>query len=602
MTGTEMFGPGWRRAVPWVLVLASAAVFLPVLGAGFVRWDDDLNFVNNHEFGDLNKYGLRWAWTTRWLGVYQPMAWMLLELEHTFWGLDPRGYHATSLVLYAINTAVLYGLTVSILRRFGPDDDRAVRAGSAIAAALFAVHPLRVEVVAWASCQPYLPSVLSSMLAVLAYLRANPAEGRVRWQWLALAWLMTVAAMLFKAIAVSLPLVFLILDIYPLRRLGPGRRPDPSYWLEKLAFAAPAVALMVIALGAKGYPEPEELIADYGLGARLGQTFYGVVFYLIKTAWPVRLSAYYPTPARVDLLRWPFHASAIAVLSVSAIAVAIRRRYPGVLAAWVLYLLILAPNLGFIRTGSHFVADRYAYMASIPLVVATAWGLSRFIRWSRDRPAPALGSVAGIAGVVVLVVFGTLSWRQCRTWQTSKNLWTNALAVGDGRNLAIQRSLAASMIDEGEVEEGVALLRQTLVRDPEAPMVHYNLGVYEVMEGRFGQAEGHFVAAVRGLKDNSPYLPDAHYNLGVVLERQGRLADALVEYGRAAQLNPRDPTTQNNLGSVLLQLGRYADAEARFSEAVRLEPDYTLARQALEHARRMRSLEATGGAGLPVRD
>jgi hypothetical protein len=274
----DTLGPGWKRAVPWALALASAAVFLPVLGAGFVRWDDDLNFVNNDEFGDLSRDRLRWAWTTFRLGVYQPLAWMLLEFEHTLWGLEPRGYHATSLALHAINTVVLYGLVVAILRRFQPDDGRALLDGSAIATALFAVHPLRVEVVAWISCQPYLPSVLFSMLAVLAYLHAHREAGRVRWAWLAVAWLLTVAAMLFKAIAVSLPCLFLILDVWPLRRLGPGRRYEPGVWLEKVAFAAPAAALSVIALGAKGYPEPEELTADHGLAARLGQSCFGVVF------------------------------------------------------------------------------------------------------------------------------------------------------------------------------------------------------------------------------------------------------------------------------------------------------------------------------------
>jgi tetratricopeptide (TPR) repeat protein len=300
----------------------------------------------------------------------------------------------------------------------------------------------------------------------------------------------------------------------------------------------------------------------------------------------------------VSLLRWPFLASALAVLGIGAVCVAIRRRYPGFLAAWALYLMILAPNLGLIRTGSHFVADRYAYMASIPLVVATAWGFYRFIRGSRNRPA--LKVVAGIAGMVVLGVLGSLSWAQCRTWQTSKDLWSNALTLSGGGNLAIQRSLAASLIDGGEVEHGVAILRQILAKDPEAPMVHYNLGVYEVLEGHYDEAERHFSAAVRGLKANSPYLPDAHYNLGAVLERQGRLPQALLEYQRAARLNPHDPATQNNLGSVLLQLGRYTEAEARFSEALRLDPDYALARRALEHARRMRSLGVTGDETRPV--
>ena len=167
--------PGWLR-FRWPSIVIYA--FIPVLDNGFVDWDDDQNFLDNPYFRGLGVAQVKWAWTTFWLGVYQPLAWLLFEAQYVFWQLDPRGYHLTSLLLHVANAVVLYVLTVALLVRCRTDSclesPWTCSVGAGLATALFAVHPLRVEAVAWASCQPYLPCVLFSMLAVLAYLRAFP--------------------------------------------------------------------------------------------------------------------------------------------------------------------------------------------------------------------------------------------------------------------------------------------------------------------------------------------------------------------------------------------------------------------------------------------
>jgi hypothetical protein len=219
-----------------VPALAVIAAFAPIVNNGFVGWDDQPNFEENPAFRGLGWPQLHWAWTTRLLGVYQPLSWMLFEAEYALGGLNPRVYHLTSLILLVLNALVLDALVVALLIRCRPEQYRrhpvAVHAGAAAAAALFMAHPLRVEVVAWASCQPYLPCALFLMLAVLAYLRAHPPEGPTRRGWALAALGLYVAAVLSKAVAVPLPLVFLILDVYPLRRLGwgRGRLIGPSAW------------------------------------------------------------------------------------------------------------------------------------------------------------------------------------------------------------------------------------------------------------------------------------------------------------------------------------------------------------------------------------
>ena len=217
--------PGWDRrawlvAIPLALLVIYA--FIPALDNGFVDWDDRQNFLENPYFRGLGAAQVKWAWTTFWVGVYQPLAWLLFEAQYVFCQLNPRGYHLTSLLLQVANAVVLYVLTVALLVRCRTDSclesPWTCSLSAGLATALFAVHPLRVEAVAWASCQPYLPCILFSMLAVLAYLRAFPMDSSPRWGWLVGSFLLFVAALLFKAVAVSLPAVL----------LDPGRLPTPA--------------------------------------------------------------------------------------------------------------------------------------------------------------------------------------------------------------------------------------------------------------------------------------------------------------------------------------------------------------------------------------
>ena len=224
--------PFWYSLRWWIVValaVVAATAFLPALNNGFLAFDDDENFLDNASFRGLGPSQIRWAWTTFLLGVYQPLAWMLLELEYVLAGLNPRGYHLVSIGLHAAVAVALFALIVAILRRCGwpanqaPGREIHLQLAAALAAALFAVHPLRVEVVAWASCQPYLPCALFSILTILAYLRTHDepadADGGRRRAWMMVTLALFTAALLSKAVAVTLPLVLLAIDVYPLCRL-----------------------------------------------------------------------------------------------------------------------------------------------------------------------------------------------------------------------------------------------------------------------------------------------------------------------------------------------------------------------------------------------
>ena len=390
----------WLIVIPLALIVVYA--FIPILGNGFVLWDDDQSFLANPYFRGLGAAQVKWAWTTFWVGVYQPLAWMLFEAQYVFCELDPRGYHLTSLFFQVANAVVLYILTVALLVRCRTDSClespwmRSLSAG--LATALFAVHPLRVEAVAWVSCQPYLPCIFFSMLAVLAYLLAFPTDSSPRWGWVAGSFLLFVAALLFKALPVTLPVILLILDVYPLRRFGNGA----GRWfgasarravLEKVPFVMTSLFFTRLAIAARlrsEFPLQHD-VASVGIA----RACYAIWFYILKTALPLNLIALYPSPLELNWLALPYSLCIVATLAISVGLFLLPRRWPGLLAAWLSYLVILAPNSGIIRISDQIAADRYSYMSMLGLVVLAAAGFCRLWRMSsRRRPDAASGIIA----------------------------------------------------------------------------------------------------------------------------------------------------------------------------------------------------------------
>jgi tetratricopeptide (TPR) repeat protein len=531
--------------------IAALVPFLPVLVNGWVVFDDDENFLDNVEFRGLGWAQISWACTTFKLGVYQPLGWMLLELEYVLFGLSPRGYHLTSLVLHSVVAVAFYCLITRVLFRILSPTTQAQHAAvlgaASLAAVIFAVHPLRVEVVAWASCQPYLPCALFSLLAVIAYLRAfDDGEGR-RVGWLVAAWLLFFAAQLSKAVAVMLPVVLLVLDIAVLRRIGldnwAGRRARRA-WREKLQFFALSAVFLVLAIVAKRSNDSLSSIQYYGLAARIAQSCYGIVFYLAKTVWPIRLAAYYPLPQPPSrLFTLPFILGIPAVLLTTLVAAFLWRRRPALLATWSAFLIILAPNMGLMRIGNQIAADRYSYVASMPLFLLTAAGLYRLILWAH-RGRRRLVGIACLGATVVLLL-GVLSWRLCGAWCDSGALWANNYRQG--------------------------YVNSTVL---------FYLGMVEEERGNLERAKDYYLTALR----SNPRCYDAHNLLGAVLDREGRREEAMAHYIDALLIEPEYAAAQNNLGSALARKGRLDQAIARFAEAVRLRPEFAMARKNLAKA------------------
>ena len=605
----------------WWLFLPVAALALiayaPALDGGFIDIDDEEGFVKNLDFRGLGREQLVWAGTTRLLGVYQPVMWWIAEADHALFGLDPRGYHATALLLHAATASALFFLIRALLKRAMGDDDpsgRLLRSiASALAASAFAAHPLRASVVSWVANIGYLPCALFVVLSVLAYLRAADARGRGSYLvWLAASLALYALSLGAHAVPMALPAVLLILDVYPLRRLNPA---GLGRWvrliLEKVPFAALGGVFAAMAVWARGGGEGVATLDQVGIVERLAHASYSVWFYVVKTLAPTALRAIYPLPRRIEWTEPRFALAILGVVGVIAAMIVLRKRRPWIAAVAGCYGLILLPNTGIVRNITVIAADHYSYIATIPLYLAAAAGLIWLARRSERRPGalPALYASCG----AVLLALTTSARAQSRTWHDSVSVWTRNIEASPTPDAYFQSRLGRALLDVGRLDEARAALVRGLEIDPNFPIARNKLGLVLVAQGRHAEAAAQFAEAVRiapsyveGRINNGyalaqsgridlaaeefaaaaelqPSLIAAHANLGAARSQQGRFSEAAAAFERELSLDPNRPEARKNLGYVLINLNRLDDAASQYAESLRLQPDDPGAHHNLAH-------------------
>ena len=561
-----------------LVAAATAVAFTPVLSAGFVNWDDYENLLQNSHYRGLSSTQLRWMFTTFHTGPYQPLSWISLGADYLLWGLDPFGYHLTNLLLHVGNAVLLYFLSVRILRLCFPDHhaerarDLIVFTGACGAALLFSLHPLRVESVAWITERRDVLCGLFFLLTLHGYFAAaSAATATKRRCWLALSIALFALSLLSKAISMTLPLVLILVDAYPLRRLtwdssssmARGTWTANSIWLEKVPFFILAFMAGTLALLGQHVADALETMSRHGVAARIAQAIYGLAFYLCKTVFPVNLVPLYRFPVPFGLLAWQVVISAVVLVVLGALFWRFRHRFPAGLAASTCYVILLSPVLGFAQSGVQITADRYSYLASMPLCLLIGGGVS----WLASTSTPP--AVGGLAGFVLAAVsaLGTLTWRQCHIWRSSIDLWTHTLAV-DPNNVTAHYNLGNALAEVGRQEEAVRHFQQAIQIEPRNAKVHYNLANALSDLGRLDFAIEHYETAVR----SNPRFPEAHYNLANALTRLDQVESAIDHYQQAVALNPHYAAAYFNLGNALADQNRLAEAMDQWRQASTLEP------------------------------
>jgi protein O-mannosyl-transferase len=560
------------------VAVATFAAFAPSLLNQFVDWDDLENFATNPSYRGLGFAQLTWMWTTVLLGHWVPITWMTLGIDYLLWGLNPAGYHLTNVLLHAANAAVLYfvarRLLAAAVAPTRDDDALAGRLGAALTALLFALHPLRVESVAWATERRDVLSGFFFLVAILAYLRdAESAPGiglrRRPWYWVAFGCF--VLALLSKAIVVTLPIVLLVLDVYPLRRLGSGAVGwwSPAArrrWVEKIPFALASAVVTPVALVAARAGANLVSIDKFGIVDRLAMSLYGLAFYLWKTIAPLDLSPFYPLRTPVVPLSTPYIVSGLVVAAITALALLARRRCPGLGAVWFVYVVTLLPMSGIFQNGPQAAADRYSYLPSLSLaVLAGAGALVGWRAWKDRRPRLAGLGLTGVAAIVVTTL-ALLTWKQVGIWRDSERLWSHALAIAPSS--MVFSHLADVRRQQGRWAEANELYQRAVQLRPDGSHIMVHWGSALAQQGRLGEAIERFREALR----IDPGIALPHYHWGNALLAAGDPEGAIAHYREAVRLEPKGAEALSNWGRALALLGQRDAAIAKYREALAIRP------------------------------
>ena len=584
-SGTTDF---WLWLVPCFIALATFLTFFPALRNDFVGWDDDENLVSNPHYRGLGWSQIRWMFTTFHMGPYQPLSWMTLGLDYLIWGMNPVGYHLTNLILHAANAVFFYFICRRLLTVALPMSNHQgawqLTMSAAFAALVFAIHPLRVESVAWATERRDVLSGFFFLATLDCYLRANSdshADGGSR-RWIHAALAVYVLSLLSKAITITLPVVLFILDIYPLRRL----HWSPRQWFvsaerpvlrEKIPFVLVAIPFALIALLGQQQASALRSLDSYSLGSRLAQTLFGPSFYWWKTVVPVKLSPLYEIPPHFSLSDPSIVAGVIATIILTISFYLLKNRWPAGLACWLYSIVVLAPVLGIVPTGPQLVADRYSYLCGLSWAILAGGGLLYFLRVSGQRRSGAPSALA--ATVVAIVILGTLAsltWRQTEIWQNTATLWSHVLKLDPNSSIA-HYNLGRFLAKQGKQTEAISHYRIALSVRPDDADAHNNLGLLLAVRGDVNASLEEFQKAVQ----IDPNYAKGFFNLGRVYARQGELENAVQNYRQALKLSPDEVEIHLGLGNVLARQGKLEAATAQFRRAINLKPDFAEAHVAL---------------------
>ncbi len=560
-----MKDPGRVLVAGLVLSVLTLSIYGTLRDAGFVNFDDDYHVTDNEAVKSGGSGGaVRWAFATFHAGSWMPVTWLSHMLDVRLYDLEPGGHHLTSLALHILNL----GLTLLLLWRLTGAVWR-----SALAAALFAVHPLHVESVAWVSERKDVLSTFFWLLAVLAYLRRQ-RTGKGAWG-TATAGCFALALMA-KPMPVTLPFLLLLLDYWPLGRLGPASRRDPGRggWAslpglirEKRLLFAMAAAASLMTLVSQGRVGAVSGLAVLPVTARIANGLVAYWAYIGKTVWPDRLTVFYLYPLAG---RAPWQAFA-SVAGLAAVTWAVLRggRRPGYLAVgWFWFLGTLVPVLGLVQVGAQSMADRYTYVPLTGLFIMLSWGLAELAGRSPGRRASA--AVLSLAAVAALSV---VSARQAALWHDSSRLFEHALAINPD-NYPIRLNYGVALLERGKEAEAEAQFRRVPVGEPHRARALFELSAAMERGGRDAEAMDYLVKALRA----DPNLPPALFRMGLRLAKGGKRGEAEDLYRRVLSRRPDFHQARNELGLLLADRGETREALEQFREALRLNPGNVLAR------------------------
>jgi protein O-mannosyl-transferase len=575
VSGSGLFARGRRaksRAADLLvclgLVAVTWAVFGQTLAHDFVNFDDHVYVYDNPlVIRGLSTEGIMGAFTHTHARNWHPLSTVSHMLDCQLYGLNAGGHHFTNVILHTISVLLLF----LVLKKMtgGPLQ-------SAFVAALFAIHPLHVESVAWIAERKDVLSAVFFMLTLAAYARYDRAPSAPRYLLVALLFAF---GLMSKPMLVTLPFVLLLLDYWPLGRIG-GQKSEVGSRLRRLItekiplFALSALSCIATLLTQRQGPNAIDQLPFLW---RLNNSFVSYVTYIWQMLWPARLAVFYPHPNdRLPLLEVT---AAIAFLvGVSLLVTYLRRTKPYLVTGWFWYLGMLVPVIGFVQVGEQAHADRYTYLPQIGLYIMIAWTVSDLLLESTSRGHRAL---VGVVTAIAIVSLGVRGLGQASYWKNSETLWNHTLAV-TGENDVAHNNLGFLFLRSGELDNAISEFQAALdirFRNTEthyslgAALIQNNLGNAFARKRLWDEAIDHLQEAVRLRPDYA----DAYFNLGSVLFQQGRIDQAIAQWQKALVIRPHDAEAHRNVASALRKQGNVKEAIAEYEQALNITPEDSVA-------------------------
>jgi tetratricopeptide (TPR) repeat protein len=568
------------------IFLFTFLVYTPALKNDFV-WDD-VNYVSeNTLIRSLNIHSLYRMLTSFHAGNWHPLTWLSLSLDYAFWGLDPLGYHLTNIILHGLNTLLVFFLIIRLIVKekvvngilSQPKIPLSISTKTLIIAGvtslLFGIHPLHVESVAWVSERKDLLCAFFVLLSILSYLSYTSSVAKNhRRIWFAICFLLFIFALMSKPMAVTLPLILLLLDIYPLKRISlyPGKTGKNSFLLlEKVPFFVLSIASTVITIIAQHSGGALRSLERFPLNARFLNALWTLGFYLKKMMIPVKLAPFYPVSTHIQWSDSSYLLSVVLVASITGFCLwMVKKGYYLFCITWSYYVITLLPVLGIIQIGGQAAADRYTYLPGLSIFllvgigVAWLWGKISWSKYKRMIRVILLGYVC-----TSMLLIGYFTVRQIEVWQNSEVLWKHAIRFFPNRIPEAHYNIGNAYEREGRLDEAIEHFKKAITIKPSYARAHNNLGNAYTKKGMFGKAVAEYKKAIA----INPRCEWANYNLGIVFITQGEFDRAIAAFRNTIAINPNCAKAHSSLGNAYDKKGLFDNAITEYKKALAINPN-----------------------------
>jgi tetratricopeptide (TPR) repeat protein len=567
----------WQRfTVVGLLLAITAVVYWQVRYHEFLLYDDDRYITTNvHVLNGITLENIGWAFTTGHASNWHPLTWLSHMVDVERFGLNPAGHLLTNVFLHLLNTFLLWFVFNRMTSNFWQ---------SLFVAAVFALHPLHVESVAWAAERKDVLSGLFWMLTLWAYVWHVERPSSLRFSLVCLVFALGLMA---KPMLVTLPFVLLLLDVWPLKRLLP---PQPGagvmdffkgsvpFVKEKIPLFILTAISSVVTFVVQQRGGAMSTVEGIALPVRFVNAIDAYTSYLAKTFWPARLAVFYPHYGELIPL-WQTVSSVLVLVALTVVVVRLLRRSPYLAVGWFWYLGTLVPVIGLVQVGAQAMADRYMYIPQIGLCIMIAWGMSDLLMRWRYRKV-----VLSAAGTVIGVVLAILSYWQLGHWKNTITLFEHTIAVTE-KNWLAHHNLGTAYLRKNDYERAIFHFTKTLEIYPSLALTHHSMANALVAQGQLDSARAHYEEALR----LDPDLEEAHLNLGLLDAQEGKPDAALEQYREAIRINPDYTPAHFNLALVLSKTGKLDEALFHLATVLRIDPDDAEARAEFERIQALRN-------------